>query len=121
MTPAIRFTTAAAVIFLLAMVGHWYLPWYVLVGVAALAGAFFGLRAGGSFLAGFLAGCLLWGGYAWYLDSRNGGLLSERMGILFGELPGGALLAVTALLGGLLAGLGALTGSLGRAALTGRV
>ncbi len=120
MSYAIRFTIAAGAVLLLALMGQWWLPWYALVGAALLAGALFRLGAGGSFAAGFLAGCLLWGGYAWYLDSRNGGLLSARMGELFGGLPGAGLLAATALLGGLLAGLGALTGSLGRAALAGK-
>lgn len=117
MSSAIRFTAAAGAILLLALMGQWWLPGYALVAAALPAGALFRLGAGRSFAAGFLAGCLLWGGYAWYLDSRNGGLLSARMGELFGGMPGAGLLAVTALLGGLLAGLGALTGSLGRAAL----
>lgn len=117
MSSAIRFTAAAGALLVLALIGQWWLPWYALVAAALLVGALFRLGAGGSFAAGFLAGFLLWGGYAWYLDNRNGGLLSARMGELFGGLPGAALLAATALLGGLLAGLGALAGSLGRAAL----
>jgi hypothetical protein len=117
MSYAFRFTIAAAVVLVLALMGQWWLPWYALAAAALPAGALFRLGAGGSFAAGFLAGFLLWGGYAWYLDSRNGSLLSARMGELFGGVPGAALLAATALVGGLLAGLGALTGSLGRAAL----
>ncbi len=117
MSYPIRFTIAAGAILALALMSQWWLPWYALVAAALAAGALSRLGAGGSFAAGFLAGFLLWGGYAWYLDSRNGGVLAARMGELFGGVPGAALLAATALLGGLLAGLGALTGSLGRTAL----
>ena len=115
MTAATRFSLLAGSILLLALVPSFALSWYALVPAALLAGAFYPGRAGHSFAAGFLAGALLWGGYAWYLDSQNGGILSARMGALFAGATSIALLAATALLGGLLAGLSAWTGTLGRA------
>ena len=68
-----------------------------------------------SFLAAFLAVALLWGSYALYLSGADTGL-QDRFGALLGV--GGTLLpVVTAAFGGLLAGLGAWTGTLGRQAL----
>lgn len=115
MTAATRFILLAGSILLLALIASFVLSWYALAPAALLAGALFPGRTASSFTAGFLAGALLWGGYALYLDNRNGGILSARMGDLFAGASSSALLAATALLGGLLAGLSAWTGSLGRA------
>ncbi|MEN0002633.1 MAG: hypothetical protein AAF798_00770 [Bacteroidota bacterium] len=89
-----------------------FLPWWSVALFAALLSLFVKLSPALAFVAGFLGAALLWGGYAYYLDFLNEGILSARMGILFGGIPGSALPLVTAVFGGLVAGLGALTGSL---------
>ncbi len=88
--------------------GLW-LPFWSLSLAAMLVG--FLLRPGGwkAFLAGFLAGALLWGGLAYSADVANDQLLSTRVARIFGT-EAGTMLAVTTLLGGLLAGLAALLG-----------
>lgn len=88
--------------------GLW-LPFWSLSLSAMLVG--FILHPGGwkAFVAGLLAGLLLWGGLAYSADVANGQLLSARVGRIFGT-EAGTMVLVTAVLGGLLAGLGTLLG-----------
>jgi len=83
--------------------------------VAALISLFFVYKNNvWSFLAGLLAGFLLWAGMALYANTMNVGLLAEKMGQLFQGLSVNQLFLVTGLIGGLLIAFGALTGSLAR-------
>lgn len=92
-----------------------FLPWWSLVVVAFAGGALLPLRTGAQSLgAGFLAGFLLWGLYAFYLNSLNEGLLAARIGTLLGGIPAGFLPWLSGIFAGIFAGLGALTGRLGR-------
>lgn len=63
------------------------------------------------FLTGFVAIFLLWGGAALWQDLGNEGLLSYRMAGLFSLPSGWMLVLITGLIGGLLGGLAAWTGS----------
>lgn len=99
---------------------HFGLPWWSVVLIAAAAGWLFPLSAGRCFSAAFVAGALLWFTNAFLLNSANTGLLSAKVGLLFQGLKGWHLLLVTAILGGILAGLGALTGCYARDAFVGR-
>jgi len=94
--------------------GHYGLPWWSLVPFAAVAAWIFPMPAGKSFLLALVAGFLLWYSNAWLADSANEGMLSARVGLLFQGLKGWQLLLLTGLLGGILAGLGAMTGRLAR-------
>ncbi|MCW5898703.1 MAG: hypothetical protein KIT10_05480 [Flavobacteriales bacterium] len=86
-----------------------FLPFWSLSIAAAAVG--FLVHPGGwrSLLAGLLAGALLWGGLAWHIDSANASILATRIGQFFGTGATGMVL-ITAALGALLAGLGALLG-----------
>lgn len=95
-------------------VGQQFLPWWGIVVLAALLSFIFRLKVKVSFWAGFLAVALLWGGYATLIDVANEGILSARIGKLFGGLNGFILIIITGLIGGIFGGLGSLTGSLGR-------
>lgn len=101
-------------ILILGNLSHFGLPWWVLAPMAAVAGWLFPMSAGRSFVAAFVGGLLLWFLNAFLLDSDNGGLLSAKVGQLFQGLKGWHLLILAASFGGLLAGLGALTGRLAR-------
>lgn len=90
------------------------LPWWCLALIAAVAIFIFPLSGGKSFATGFAAGTLLWFSIAFILNAANGGMLSAKIGLLFQGVSGFQLLSVTGLLGGLLAGFGALTGSYAR-------
>jgi hypothetical protein len=91
-----------------------YLPWWVVMIVALLAGLMIPGTRGGAFFSGFLAIFLLWAGYAFYLDMETSAILTKRVApILF--LPAPILLVIiTGLIGGLAAGFAALTGQLFR-------
>ena len=106
----------------------YYLPWWTVAIVAFGVGLLMSERRRRrvftrkqappprSFLAGFLAMGLLWGGLALYAHLQNEGLLTSRMlPILFAgqENPSPALLmGLVGLMGGLIGGMGALTGNL---------
>ena len=89
-----------------------YLPWWSIAfagfGVALLIPQ----KPLLAFLSGFVALFLLWGALAFWIDQQNQGILSRKVSQLF-PLQGSSLLLIliTALLGALVAGLGALTGS----------
>ncbi len=90
------------------------LPWWSLAPIAALAAFIFPVSGGKSFLSGFVAGSLLWLVAALLLHFGNDGMLSAKIGQLFMGLRSWQLLSVTAVMGGLIAGFGALTGAYAR-------
>ena len=68
-----------------------------------------------AFLSGFLGMFLLWGFYAFFLDNANGHLLSLKITqILKMGQSSIVLILITAILGGLVSGFSALTGSFAR-------
>lgn len=103
--------------FLIAILGYvaaMLLPWWSLVLVALGIGLAMNLNSFPSFIAGFLGGAILWGVVAATINAGNDGLLASQMGELLGGLSGMGLVLATALIAGLLGGMGSLTGTLGR-------
>ncbi len=88
-----------------------YFPWWSFAVPTLLIGALMPQKGARNFLSGFLGIFLLWLGLTSWIDSANGGLLSARMALV---LPVGGkvifLHLLTALVGGLIAGLASLTG-----------
>lgn len=101
-------------ILLLGYAAHIFMPWWAVYGVALLLSAMTGLRPGRSFFIGFLAAFALWAGTAYWLHQSGEGILTEKIGEMLGGLSVPAVVSITALLGGLLGGFGAWTGSSGR-------
>ena len=101
---------------LLGFAAHWFLPWWwVMAPVAFLAAAVFHVpNALFTTLIGFFCGAILWWSMAFYQSTLNHDLLAGRMGRLFGGLSPMELELTSALLGGLLGGLGALAANYGR-------
>jgi hypothetical protein len=97
-------------IILLGLLVHQFTPWWSIVIVAAIVGGIFNEHAGKSFLFGFIGVFLLWGIAAFQIDVGNESILSTRMAEIFGA----NMIMATALLGGLVGGMGALTGTLGQ-------
>ena len=95
-------------------IAHQIFPWWVIVPVAGLVGLILYKSAWSSFVYGFLGAALLWGITAVRLNAGNEGILSARMGETLGGLSGTGILVFTIVLGGILGGLGAMTGTLGR-------
>ncbi|CAH1002347.1 hypothetical protein LEM8419_03254 [Neolewinella maritima] len=85
----------------------WYMP---AVGALILAFLFPVWRRGGFWFA-FLAAAMVWGAYAGYLHVITEGRLGDRLAVTFGVPTGWVLVGVTALWGGLTAGLGGLLGA----------
>ena len=96
-------------IILLGLLVHQFTPWWSIVIVTAIVGGIINEHAAKSFLFGFIGVFLLWGIAAFQMDIGNESILSTRMAEIFGA----NMIMVTALLGGLLGGMGALTGTLG--------
>jgi hypothetical protein len=93
------------------------LPWWSLTFVAFSATFFRRTHHGFAFLQGFLALFLLWGGLAWYLSAGNDFLLATRISEIFGVSNPFIFILFTGLLGGVVGGFSALTGSLCRSAM----
>ncbi len=108
-----KFIIALLLTAILAYFGGIYFPWWTIAVAAFLVPLLIVQPPFRSFLTGFLAVFLLWAYLAWQADNANEGILSERISPL---IPGPDnalfLILITGFLGGLLGGLGALTGSL---------
>jgi len=97
---------------LLAFVGGLWFGWWIIAVAAFLIALLVHQRAGKAFLSGALGVFILWGGLAWWIDMRNHGILSKKIAEIL-PLGGhsGLLIIVTALVGALVAGFGAMSGS----------
>lgn len=87
------------------------LPWWTIAIAAFIAGAVVPLKAFPAWLAGFLGVALLWLALAWMINDANGGIMAGRMAQVL-PLNGNVnlLYVLTALVGGLTGGFGALAG-----------
>jgi len=107
-----KFLISIILIALLSFAVGLYLPWWSLALVAFLVAILIHQRAGKSFLTGFLALFFLWGIMAFVIDQQNQQILSAKVSQM---LPLGgsgiALILVTGLIGGLVAGFAAMSGS----------
>jgi len=106
----IKFLATTLLIGLFSFVCGLYLPWWTVAPIAFIVSLVIPQRPLPSFLSGFLALFLLWGGLAVTADLANGSILSAKVASL---LPLGgssyALVLVTAVVGALVGGGGALT------------
>jgi len=107
-----KFVITILLIALLSFLSGLYLPWWGFALAALLVSVLIKQRPGLAFLAGFTALFLLWAGLSWSMDAPNNSILSRKIAEI---LPLGgsslALILVTALVGALVGGLAALTGS----------
>ncbi len=97
----------------LVYLGGLLLPWWSLVPIIFLISAILNQNNIASFLSGFLAIFCLWAGMAWIIDQQNHQILSQRIANLL-PLQGNSflLILITGLIGGIVAGLASLSGSL---------
>ena len=87
-----------------------FLPWWSVVLVCFVVGAMMNMNGWKSFLCGLIAIFLLWGLSAGWAFHHGSYLIANRMGDLLGGVGGVALMFITGILGGLVGGLGSLTG-----------
>ena len=90
-----------------------YLPWWSLAIAAFLVPLFINQKPGWAFVSGFTALFLSWGILSWMISAENHQLFAHKISLLILKSDSPMLLVfVTALLGALVAGLAALSGSL---------
>ncbi len=107
-----RFILAVLLTATLSFIAGLYTPWWSIAVVSFLVALLVKQRYGVAFLSGFLGIFLLWGGLSFWIDTKNNGVLSHKMAQLF-PLGGSSvlLILVTALVGGLVGGFAAMSGS----------
>jgi len=108
-----KFLIATILTALLSFITGIYIPiWWSFAIVALLVALLVHQKAGKAFFAGFLGLFLLWGILAFWIDMKNDGILSSKIAALL-PLGGSALTLTlfTAMIGGLVAGFAALSGS----------
>lgn len=89
-----------------------FLPWWVIAIAGFVVALVIPQRPWRSFLAGFLALFLLWAGLSFIISSGNDHLLAHKISLLFIKTDNPILLILlTGFIGGLVGGLGSLTGS----------
>lgn len=108
-------------ILMLTYVVFWWmpsLPWWAVAVTAGIIAFLFNTSTK-SFWTGFVGVGMLWFVLAFQMNLANGGVLASKMGRLFGEslsvsLTSTHLIYATAVIGGLVGGLGAMTGNYAR-------
>ena len=89
-----------------------YFDWWSIAIAAFIVAFAIPQRPGRSFLSGFSALLLLWGGYSFFINQYNQGILATKIAAVLplqGNVP--LLIFVTALVGALVGGLSALSAS----------
>ncbi len=95
---------------LIAWFGTPYLQWWGIIPLAAVIGFLVNSKGWVAWLAGFLGVFIVWLIQIWLASAANDHLLANKTGALIGGLSGISLILISATFGGLLAGLGTLTG-----------
>ena len=107
-----KFFVSIILIGLLSLAACLYLPWWSIAIAAFIVASAIPQSPGKSFLSGFTALFLVWGGLAWYISSRNEDILAHKISVLvFNADSPYLLITATALIGALVAGLAAFSGS----------
>lgn len=107
-----KFIVSLLLTALLSFTAGLYLPWWSIAVCAFLVSVLILQQPFKAFLAGFAGVFLLWLIFSWSIDSANDHILSHRIAQLFPV--GGVsflLVLITAFIGGLVAGLAALSAS----------
>jgi hypothetical protein len=107
-----KFLVALFLTTLLAFIAGLYLPWWGIAIAGIVVALLVHQRAIKAWLSGFLGVFILWAGLAWWIDMKNHGILSAKIASV---LPMGGhsavLILVTGIIGGLVTGFAAMSGS----------
>ena len=107
-----RFLLSLLLIILLSFIAGLYFPWWSIAIIAFAVALFIPQNIYKSFLAGFLGIFLLWGILAFWIDSKNDSILSQKIAQLFYLGSSSiSLILVTALIGAIVGGFAAMSGS----------
>lgn len=107
-----KFIISAILIILFSFLSCLYLPWWSVAIVAFLISIIIQQGHLASFICGFISLFLLWGFLSFWISMENGNILAHRVSLLIFKTDSPILLIfVTALIGAMVAGFAALTGS----------
>ena len=106
-----QFLITAGAIGLLTLLSMMVFPWWVVAFISAGVAWVMKLKPGTAFLYGFILVALVFFFQAFFIDNANEGLLSRRIGGLFGGVGPLGLMIISAVPAAIAAGLGGLTGS----------
>jgi hypothetical protein len=107
-----KFITSLLLTALLSFAACLYLPWWSIAIVACAVAAVIPQNAAKSFVTGFIALFLLWGGLSFWISNNNEHLLAHKVSMVLLKMDNPwALIFATAFIGALVAGFGALSGS----------
>jgi len=97
---------------LLSFAAGLYLPWWSIAIAAFIVAALIPQSAVKSFLTGFTALFLLWGALSFWISNNNEHLLAHKVSMVLLKMDNPwVLIFATAIIGALVAGFGALSGS----------
>jgi hypothetical protein len=110
-----KFAVATLLTALLGFASTLFLPWWCFAITSLVIAYTIHQKPLLGFLAGFAGLFLVWGVHAWIIDDKNGHILSQKVGpvLHLGASPL-VLVIITGLVGGLVSGMAALTGSFAR-------
>jgi hypothetical protein len=108
----LKYILSIVVTGLLAFVSGLYMPWWGIAIAAFLVSAAIPQKPAFSFLSGFLGVFLLWEILAWWIDNKNSGILSQKIATVL-PLGGSSvlLIVITSIIGAMVAGFAALSGT----------
>ena len=107
-----KFLISLILIALLSFAACLYLPWWSIAVAAFIVAVVIPQHPGKAFLAGFLALFFLWGTLSYWISTRNENILAHKLSVLILKMDNPfVLMLATALIGGLVAGFAALSGS----------
>jgi len=110
--PSMKAFPRFILIIVLSYLGGLFLSWWTVALAAFTVAVLIPLPPMRSFLNGFIAVFLLWLALAFFMDVRNDHIMANRMSEVILKIRNPILIGiVSALIGGLVAGLGGLSGS----------
>lgn len=107
-----KFIVAIVLTAFLAFAGGLWFDWWSVAVAAFIIALLVHQKAVKAFFAGFLGVFILWGAFAWWIDMKNENILSKKIAATL-PLGGNVILLIllTAFVGALVAGFGAMSGS----------
>lgn len=107
-----RFALATLLTITLSFIAGLYLPWWSIALVAFLVALLVKQKIALAYLSAFTAIFLLWGGLSLFIHLRNQGVLTQKISQLL-PLNGNVflLILITAIVGAIVAGFAAMSGS----------
>ena len=110
-----KFIVTILLMSILAFTACLFMPWWSIAITSFLVGALIPQKKGIAFLSGFLSLFFLWLGLTFWMSFQNNDILAHRISLLILKKDSPLLLMfITAMIGGLVSGMAALTGSLMR-------